>query len=209
MKHYRRIVERKVPDRPYQLPQLNPSQSESESESSSDATTLPTLAPGLLALNHQIYAEAQPILYSANTFALEDTYALHAFLANIGPRNTALLANITILGWGRSRTHKALNHPALTLLANAVNLRCLRLDDQIGWASTPQSVARQVYRDGFHFLEAVGVAKGKRDAAVEIIEVHPEDLMSSWYRPASGSQGGLSPEERLERFRNELRKLLR
>jgi hypothetical protein len=165
--------------------------------------------PNLLALSHQTYSEAQPFLYRKNAFVLEDTMALHAFLANIGPRNSALLAYVTIKAWGHSRTHKALNHPAFTLLVSAVNLRRLHLDCRLHWRSSPKSVAMMVYRDGFHWLEAVGVAKGKFDAAVGIIELLPGSLNDSWYRAGTGTQDKPSHEEKMKVFQNELTKLLR
>jgi hypothetical protein len=144
-----------------------------------------------------------------NAFVLEDTTALHSFLATIGPRNSVLLADVTIKAWGYSKAHKALNHPAFTLLVNAVNLRRLHLDCRLHWRSNPKSVAMQVYRDGFHWLEAVGVAKGKFDAAVEIIELLPDSLNSRWYGAGSGGPAKPSHEEQMKLFRNELTKLLR
>jgi hypothetical protein len=166
--------------------------------------------PNLLALSHQIYSEAQPVLYGMNAFVLDDTTALHSFLATVGPRNSVLLSDVTIKEWGYSKAHKALNHPAFTLLVNAVNLRRLHLDCRLHWRSNPKSVAMQVYRDGFHWLEAVGVAKGKFDAAVEIIELLPENLDgSSWYGTGPGRQAKPTHEEQMKLFRNELTKLLR
>ena len=182
----------------------------SDADSDSAPTTLPTLVPNLLALSHQIYSEAQPFLYGMNAFVLEDTMALHAFLANVGPRNSALLADVTIKAWGYSKTHKALNHPAFTLLVSAVNLRRLHLDCRLHWRSNPKSVAMQVYRDGFHWLEAVGLAKGKFDAAVGIIELLPENFDDSrWYRAGTGTQEKPSHEEQMKVFQNELTRLLR
>ena len=92
---------------------------------------LASFIPKLLVLNHQIYAEAQPILYGHNSFAIEDTAALHAFCANIGPKNCASIREIRIKGWGQSKVYKAMNHPAFTILANAVNLERLYIDCQI------------------------------------------------------------------------------
>lgn len=42
------------------------------------------LVPNLLLLNRETYAQTQPILYGSNDFAVQDTTALHAFLAMIG-----------------------------------------------------------------------------------------------------------------------------
>lgn len=164
----------------------------------------------ILLLNREIYAEAQPILYASNAFAVEDTTALHAFLANIGPKNCATIADVTISGWGYTKAHKALNHPAFTLLANAVNLTRLHIDCRISW-SGPKHAARQLYRDGFHWLEAMGVAKGNFDAAVGIIEIQEihGDNFNQYYRYGVEPKEKPTEEELLEEFRGELRKLLR
>lgn len=168
---------------------------------------VPNLAIALLATNRQIYSEALPILYS-NTFMLEDTTALHAFMANLNPKTRSLLETISIRSWGRTKSHKALNHPGLTMLAEAVNLKRLHFDTHIAGGGGPQRVARQIYRDGFHWLEAVGSAKGKKDAAVELIEV----LEDNWQRYSRatrrGELEGRGPQHDLEAFRDELRKLL-
>ena len=209
-KHYRRTVRRAIPNavnpggyarrRRSYLYRMQPSQS----SNTSTVTTIPALTPNILLLNRAIYAETQPILYAGNTFALEDTTALHAFLANIGPKNCATLTDIILRGWGLTRTHRALNHPAFTMLVGAVKLRNLHLDCRIGWGG-PKSIAMQLYRDGIHWLEAVGVAKGKSDAAIEIMEI-PDYTFTNYY--GRGTEDSQSPEVRMEEFRAELRKML-
>ena len=212
-KHYRRTVQRSNPNaigtgdyyrrrRTYRY-QMQSSQS-SQSSNTPTATAIPALIPNILLLNRATYAETQPILYAGNTFALEDTTALHSFLATIGPRNRATLSNLTIQGWGYTKAHKALNHPAFTLLAGALNLSNLRLDCQISWGG-PKKVAKQLYRDGFHWLEAVGAAKGKFDAAIEVISIPEAQLNGYGYGRTSQN----SPEEKMAEFKAELRKMLR
>ena len=159
--------------------------------------------PNLLLLNEAIYAETQPILYAGNTFVVEDTMAMYAFLANIGPRNRANITDLTVDRWGYSKTHKALNRPALTMLADAVNLRRLNLDCKIAWGLHPKRIAKQLYRDGFHWLEAWGAAKGKFDAGVDIVEIAGRNLM---YNPGPGSEPTL--DKLREEFKAELRRLL-
>ena len=132
-------------------------------------TELTPLVPNLLLLNKQIYAEAQPILYGANAFAVEDTAALHSFLANIRPRNVATLTDITINGWGDTRALKVMNNPALTLLASATRLKRLFVNCRIHY-SGPKGVARQLFRDGHHWFESLGAA------AVEAVEILEENL---------------------------------
>ena len=215
IKDYRRRVRRAVPNENnssgyyrrrhrWYYPQPQPA------ADSAPARVLPTLIPSLLLLNHEIYAETQPILYGSNDFAFEDTTALHHFLASIGSKNCATLTDVTLRGWGQTKSHKALNFPAFTLLANAVNLTRLHLDCRIKWGSGPKSVAKQVYRDGFHWLEAVGVAKGTKDGAVELIEVMDGNF-DEWrgYGHNKSAEEKPTPEERLEIFRTEMRKLLR
>lgn len=109
-----------------------------------DTSELPVLAPHLLRLNKEIHAEAQPILYGGNVFALEDTMALHAFLATIGSENCASLLEVEIMGWGFTKAHKAMNHPAFTLLKEAVNLRRLRLACRVRYWGDITQVARAV-----------------------------------------------------------------
>ena len=162
--------------------------------------TLPALVPDILLLNKTIYAETQPILYAGNAFTVDDASAMHAFLATIGPKNRATIKDLTINGWGYSRTHKTLNFPAFTLLVGAVNLTRLSLDCVISWGG-PDRKAKQLYRDGFHWLEAVGVKKGKFDAAVDMIEVTGDFFLRA-------QKSGSEQEEMKKEFKAELRKLL-
>ncbi|OCL05464.1 hypothetical protein AOQ84DRAFT_366620 [Glonium stellatum] len=173
----------------------------SDSKEPEPPKAIPCLATALLATNRQIYSEAQPVLYS-NTFMLEDTTALHAFMASLSPKTRGLLETISIHGWGYTKAHKALNHPGLTMLADAVNLRQLHFDTRIAYGGDPKRVARQIYRDGFHWLEAVGLAKGRKDAAVELIEV----AETNWDRSRRRLEGPAQHNQ--EAFRDELRKRL-
>ncbi|KAL8951797.1 MAG: hypothetical protein Q9222_002246 [Ikaeria aurantiellina] len=140
----------------------------------------PSLVPNLLVMNREIYAETQPILYGANTFALEDTITLLNFAAGIGRRNCETLRELSLKHYGDSATRKAMNHPAFSMLASAVNLTRLNLDCTVGWgygiSTLGPSIATQFYRDAHHWLDAVGCAKGQRDAAVDIIFLGEENV---------------------------------
>ena len=162
--------------------------------------------PNILLLDREIYAQTQPILYGGNNFIVEDTMALHAFLSGIGPKNCATMTDLTIKGWGFTKAHKAMNHPALTLLASAINLERLRIDCQIHWGG-PVPVARQFFRDGFHYLEGVGAAKGRFDAAVDIVEVASDSMKT--YRWSNGAPDEPTAEEKMDDFRKELRKMMK
>ena len=170
-----------------------------------------SLVPNLLALNHQVHAETYPILYGGNVFALDDTTALYSFCANIGPKNCAALRELTIKEFGYSTAHKALNHPAFTIMASAINLTRLHLDCLVHPWGGQQHMARKFFSDAHHWLEAVGSARGRRDAAVDIIDLGQQNFRSPFNSGTqSGQQADLSkPQEMIEKFQSELRKLLR
>lgn len=219
-RHYRRTVQRDVPSFDHSSSTrarrrkrqslwrqgfpLDPSPTQDESTA---PVKIAALVPNILLLNREIYAEARPILYGTNEFFLEDTTALHNFLATIGPQNRAILVDLTVKGWGYSKAHKAMNHPAFTLLAGAVNIQRLRMDCKIHWGGGPHSIATQFYRESFHFLQGVGSAKGKFDAAVELIEIPSEHFERYGYR-LHGKYEPPTYEEDMEEFRSVLRKLL-
>ncbi|KAK5682150.1 hypothetical protein LTS10_005275 [Elasticomyces elasticus] len=181
-------------------------QSQSQSQGADGPPTRKVLSPALLAVSKQLHAEGINYLYQ-QTIILEDTYALHSFLGVIG-RNRSRVTDLTIKGWGNGRgTHKAMNFCSLTLLAGCTNLQFLEFDCSIHWRSSATLLARQLYRDGYHFLEAYGAANGARDAAVEILELRDLkiDAKRPWnYRGSSESDNDKFNEE----FQAELRKLL-
>ena len=161
------------------------------------------LVPNLLLLNKETYAETKHILYN-NKFSVEDTVTMHSFLATIGPKNCASLVDITLKGWGLTKTHKALNYPAFTLLSSAVNLRRLHLDCRLAYSSGGVKTARQLYRDGFHWFEAVAIAKGKFDAAIDVVSISKDNIGTAYHGWTKQS-----PEEEVSHFRGELQNLLR
>ena len=81
------------------------------------------------------------------------------------------------------------------------------MDCQIHWQGHPGLVATQFYRESFHFLQGLGTAKGKFDAAVEMVQVSQENFeRRGYYQPESEPPGNY--EEDLEEFRRCLRNLL-
>ncbi|KAF2111513.1 hypothetical protein BDV96DRAFT_184259 [Lophiotrema nucula] len=163
------------------------------------------LAPGLIAVNKQINEECRDILYG-NDFHFGDTLALHSFMVNIGPRAASLVESITLRGWSGGRgMHKAYNHAAFAAMISATNIKKFAFKTSISWGGKPMWVARQLYRDSFPWLEAVGVAKGRFDAAVDLIELAEHNFEGYGWRRARTSD---NPEEDKKQFREELSKLL-
>ena len=88
------------------------------------------------------------------------------------------------------------------MLADTVNLTNLHFDCNIAWGG-PGRIARQLYRDGFRWLEAIGAAKGSLDAGVDLITITDSSMSSGWMRDPE-----LGFEERMKESRAELRRLL-
>lgn len=85
------------------------------------------LSSKILRLSRAIYDEAVGILYS-QPIILTDTYALHDFMVQIGPRHRALLRDVEVCQWGHGGAHGAMNYPAMAAMADAVNLERLKLN---------------------------------------------------------------------------------
>ena len=95
------------------------------------------------------------------------------------------------------------------MLAGAVSLTRLHLDCKIGWGGPKKvalTTATQLYRDGFHWLEAVGTAKGKADAAIDILKIDEKLLTPTWM--SYGGDSALSFDKQQDVFQTELRRLL-
>ncbi len=132
------------------------------------------ITPALLSVNKQIYQEARDIFYG-NEFVFADTFALYAFLINLGPQGAKYLKTLRLLTWGCGRAMKAYNHSCFALLAWAPNVTAFHIDAQRpGWSRAAKSYSEQIYRDGFPFLEAIGRARGKADAAIDVLKIHPD-----------------------------------
>lgn len=138
--------------------------------------------PALLAVNKQINAEGINYLYGQD-FIFKDTTALHSFLAPIGTRNQQRLTNIEIMSWGHTGVAKGNNHAAFTMLAGATNLKSLKLMCDVSyWSNNPVRVANRVFGEAHWFLEAYGAANGRKDAAVDILEVDDSSFKLHFWR---------------------------
>jgi len=127
-----------------------------------------SLAPGLLATNRKVYAEAKGILYDS-PFRFENSTALFQFLSSIGYTNRLLLKDITLDAWGYEGAPEAMNYAAFAMLAEGChNLDRLFIHDRIHSHSS-NGMARAFYKTARSWLEAVGRSKGAKDAAVDVV----------------------------------------
>jgi hypothetical protein len=163
------------------------------------------LTPALLAVSKQIHQEARDILYN-NELIFADSFALYNFLINVGPDAAKQIKHLRIMGWGWGRAMKAYNHSCFAVLAWATNVETLHLDKTSGYSRSPKSAADQLYRDAFPWLEAIGVAKGKVDAGVDVLEFDDELFDHNYHYTAS--QLVTMGEDKVALFRETLRKLL-
>ena len=158
--------------------------------------------PGLLAVNKQINAEAINYLYG-HEFVFENTTALHSFLAPMSARNKKRLKSLEIMAWGQSGEAKGHNYSGLTLLSGATNLKSLRITCDVSyWSNQPGRIAARIFRDAHWFFEAYGAANGRKDAAVNILELDNSNFVS-WHASAPADMSVL-----VERFKISLRGLL-
>ncbi|KAF2437193.1 hypothetical protein EJ08DRAFT_602181 [Tothia fuscella] len=150
------------------------------------------LTPVLVAVSKDIYNEAIMYLYR-NPIVCVDTQSLHSFLTLIGPKHRSLLRDVELAEWGYTATQKALNFPAISLLADAVKLE--RLSLKISPESSAVSIAKKIYRDCHIFLDAYGAAKGDRFAAVDIIDLAEGCLVNRVFNLTPGRFEHVSEEK--------------
>jgi hypothetical protein len=146
------------------------------------------IVPALLATCKTVYAEAAPMFYG-QPIIVSDTYTLQVFLSQIGPRAVGSLQDLCVNAWCRSRSHKAINLPAFSLLRDAMALRRIFIqcphnyyhyrwrynndasesqsDQQIKYGIT---IAKQIYRAMYPFLEAF-INKRGQEAVAEVLEI--------------------------------------
>jgi hypothetical protein len=162
------------------------------------------LVSSLLAVNKQIYKEGVDILYS-NEFIFTDSAALYSFLINLGPASSKHLRTIRLMKWCFSRDSKAYNHSSFAVLIWATNLTTFHIEasPSRSWRGSPKRDAEQIYRNAFPWLEAVGAAKGKPDAAVDVLRLSDEFCMGGYYYGTVSSNA-----EIIEKFKARLSKLL-
>lgn len=215
-KGYRRIAKRCT------QPDCNPQfqrgyrRYQGNGDKESPARTMNSFSPNLLAVSKTVYAEAASLLYGQRiNFA--DNYTLLSFLNQIGRQHTSMLREICIKEWCSGRAHRSINFPAMTLLASATNLELLDIDCAMGYFlsygrmkfTAPTRAARKAFRDCYPWFEAIGKVKGRPDAAIDFIKVHPSNFAMGSYYTRGSDEDKEKLRENLAGFQTELRRLLR
>nr|POF17964.1 hypothetical protein CFP56_13375 [Quercus suber] len=156
-----------------------------------------TISPALLAVNKQVHAEGVLFLYEQR-FLLLDFKTTCRFLRQIGPTNRALLTDITIQDWGEHSQA----YTGFAMLGSCVHLRSLFFSHPFHWIRDMDCLARFVYVVGHRFIVAYGEAKGREDAALDVIHVDEKTIPDNFHLD-DGDRGTLR-----ESFRAELRRLM-
>ncbi|KAH7384341.1 hypothetical protein DE146DRAFT_223234 [Phaeosphaeria sp. MPI-PUGE-AT-0046c] len=164
-----------------------------------------TLAPALLLVNKQIYQEARDILYN-NEFIFGDSFTLYNFMLNLSPTGAKQLKHLRIKEWCYGRGMKGYNHSCFAALVQATNIKTFRVDRLSGWSRDVKGHASKFYRDAFPWLEAVGAAKRKADAAVDTLDISEDSFDSGYWH--QGTYRSVSGEEKRDQVLDELRHLL-
>jgi hypothetical protein len=206
-KHRRRTVERVSAEAQSQV--VNHSRYHTmnriNDEAQADCDEPVALVPSLLAVSKQIYQEGHDILYN-NEFIFADTFALYSFMINLGPTGAKHLTHLRLMRWGTGRVTSSYNHSCFAVLVWAINLKTLRLDKPSDYARDAKNAANKFYRDAFPWLEAVGIAKGKVDAGVDVLKIDAEAFNYAYWR--QNNQLALSGEKKREQYFEQLSGLL-
>ena len=97
---------------------------------------------------------------------------------------------------------------------SATNLEKFTFHDLLSLRKSPKPGATAFYRDAFPWLEAVAAAKGKVDAALDVLDLQVCDEDSAFSRYIYihhrywGPRADWKAYGELDAFRNELRKLM-
>jgi hypothetical protein len=169
------------------------------------------LVPNLLAVSKQIHHEAVNMLYGQDLM-FRDSDALHRFLTIIGPRNQQRLLSVDIKQLCQGKIKRTLNHCAFMSLTTATKLKALYLGiDDFSQYTCAKTLARGLFCIAHFFLEAYGATHGRKDAAVDVIQLDDEifflDFQPSWRGNARVVKQH-TPEENRAIYRAELCRLL-
>nr|POF06922.1 hypothetical protein CFP56_31546 [Quercus suber] len=162
------------------------------------------MSPSILAVNKQIHEEGVSFLYKS-IFYMADTFTLHRFLTQIGPKNCKFLRWLNIRSLATCDTDTGSGRDmlsAFSLLASCINLETLCINAGYSLRKDMKFVARNIYRKGHCFIEAYGLARGRKDAAVDVIQLE-------WKSDFLETKSDSSKVELRAEFKAELKRLLK
>ncbi|KAM3419858.1 hypothetical protein BST61_g3187 [Cercospora zeina] len=125
---------------------------------------------GLLAVSKEIHQEAIQI-FSAIPLRLDGTSSVMDFLSQVGASVRQRIVSITVKNYQKSTVRTAFN-----VLAECKNLQRLRFDAGVFGEGDPQKAAKALFGDAHKFLQAMGTAKGRKDAGVDILSFGKQAL---------------------------------
>lgn len=149
----------------------------------------------LLAVNKEIYEEAVQIFY-ANRLTFESTTTLVDFLIPITAPVRARLTDVAVNAWVKTTSKNA-----MVLLAEARNIKSLRIDAGISANGDVPKAVQHFWGEASKFIEAVNATKGDKTAGVDIIKFGPKAFT---YKDDKGTQKPWSS-EKLEEFKDALK----
>ncbi|KAK5113082.1 hypothetical protein LTR62_003661 [Meristemomyces frigidus] len=124
----------------------------------------------LLAVNHEVHAEALPLLY-ATTIRLDSTTSLVDFMSQLSSRYKLLLKSLSIKSYIKGTSRNSMH-----FLAEARNLTRLYFESGVFAEGDPNKAAKAFYADAYKFLEAIGAARGDKAAGVDVLGFGKEAL---------------------------------
>jgi hypothetical protein len=154
----------------------------------------------LLRVNKQVREEATSILYSQNTFRFSNTHDLASFFGrnslHVRDLSRIVICDELWLNFGPG-TRLAIE-TAFNLLSFAENIQSLELTLKWTRSDDINAAARSFYLLARNWLQAVGIRKGDKHAAMEILTI--EGIQMSSRRTRIG--------DRIELFREALEQAL-
>ncbi|KAL6704285.1 hypothetical protein ACN47E_008349 [Coniothyrium glycines] len=165
-KHMRRTVERITPTTMSKASNWNGVRLNNRLRKESNAPV--PLNTSLLYVCKQIHQETREILYS-NEFVFSNSLVLYSFLVNLGPSRSKSLRRLRLLNWVYGRAQNAYNHACFGVMVWATGITSFQIDARLVHFRDRSNGAEKFYRNAFPWLEAVGVARGKADVAVDVL----------------------------------------
>ncbi|PPJ60992.1 hypothetical protein CBER1_01990 [Cercospora berteroae] len=124
----------------------------------------------LLAVNKEVHEEAMQIFYSI-PIRLDGTSSVMDFLSQIDSSIRQRISGVVIKNYQKATARTAMN-----VLAECKNLTRVHFDSGVFSEGDPQKAAKALFGDAHKFLQAIGSAKGNKEAGVDILSFGKQAL---------------------------------